>query len=318
MRKLLLAAAIAGLAACQADSSVDQLMGTLERDRIELVAEAAEPILSILVAEGEAVAQDQLLATLDNRWHDTQMAQLQAAAQRAAAVLAEQLRGPRGERIEQAQARLAGARDDFEVQRKAYDRMQRLQADGLASQADLDRAFNSRELARAGFEEAQAGLDELIHGSTDEEREQARASLVQAQAAVAQMQITLDRLAIRAPTAGIVESIAYEIGERPPAGATVMVMLADRMPYARVFIPEPLRARITSGVAARIHVDGIDATFDGTVRYVASDASYTPYYALTQVDRSRLAFLAEIDLAGDGARNLPAGVPVQVSFPDLP
>ena len=51
----------------------------------------------------------------------------------------------------------------------------------------------------------------------------------------------------------------------------------------------------------------------GTVRYVSAEAAFTPYYALTQKDRSRLAYLAEITL--DDAVALPAGLPVQVFVP---
>jgi HlyD family secretion protein len=50
------------------------------------------------------------------------------------------------------------------------------------------------------------------------------------------------------------------------------------------------------------------------VRYVAADAAFTPYFALTQRDRSRLAFLAEVEVTGPEAGSLPAGVPVEVTL----
>ena len=86
------------------------------------------------------------------------------------------------------------------------------------------------------------------------------------------------------------------------------------MPYARVYVPEALRVRVVPGIAARVHVDGIDHPFDARVRSVASEASFTPYHALTERDRGRLVFVAEVDLEGDGAGALPTGVPVQVEF----
>ena len=152
---------------------------------------------------------------------------------------------------------------------------------------------------------------------TGEEIAQARAHLNEARAAIETMKETISRLEIRAPRPGRIESLPYEVGERPPAGAPVVVMLADSAPYARVYIPEPLRARITPGLAARIHVDGIPDAFAGEVRYVANEAAFTPYYALTQRDRSRLAFPAEITLTDSTAADLPSGVPVEVNFPTL-
>ena len=54
-------------------------------------------------------------------------------------------------------------------------------------------------------------------------------------------------------------------------------------------------------------------SLQGRVRWVSADASFTPYFALTEHDRSRLSYLAEIDL--EDARDLPSGLPLQVDFP---
>ena len=62
-----------------------------------------------------------------------------------------------------------------------------------------------------------------------------------------------------------------------------------------------------------VAVDGIDAPLEGTVRWVSSDASFTPYFALTEHDRSRLSYLAEVDLAA--AAQLPSGVPLEARLP---
>jgi HlyD family secretion protein len=122
---------------------------------------------------------------------------------------------------------------------------------------------------------------------------------------------------LRAPRDGLVEALPFRQGERPPQGATVAVMLADGAPYARVYVPAGIRAHVTSGLAAEVRVDGVDRVFAGTVRFVAADAAYTPYYALTQRDRSRLSYRAEITLEDAEAEELPTGVPVEVDFPDL-
>jgi HlyD family secretion protein len=53
------------------------------------------------------------------------------------------------------------------------------------------------------------------------------------------------------------------------------------------------------------------------VRYVASEASFTPYYALTQRDRSRFSYVAEIPLVEEAARELTTGLPVEADFPSL-
>jgi HlyD family secretion protein len=74
---------------------------------------------------------------------------------------------------------------------------------------------------------------------------------------------------------------------------------------------------VTPGLAARVRLDGIERDYAGTVRFVAAEAAFTPYYALTERDRNRLTYLAEVVLTDAEAAELPTGVPVEVDFPSL-
>ena len=71
---------------------------------------------------------------------------------------------------------------------------------------------------------------------------------------------------------------------------------------------------INVGTSLVVHVDGIETTYTGTVRWIALEPAFTPYYTLTSSERSRLVYLAEITLSTD-ARDLPAGIPAQVELP---
>ena len=124
---------------------------------------------------------------------------------------------------------------------------------------------------------------------------------------------TLDKLDVRAPRAGRIDSIPYKLGDQAPVGAPLAILLVGDAPYARVYVPEILRANVEVGDKARVFVDGRDAALDGTVRMIRSEASFTPYYALIGKDAARLSYLAEIALGKDAAQ-LPAGVPVRVEF----
>ena len=120
------------------------------------------------------------------------------------------------------------------------------------------------------------------------------------------------RLDLDAPRAGLVEALPYRRGERPPAGAPLVVMLADGPPYARVFVPATQRVSVAVGTPAIVQVYGSDRQWAGRVRFVASEAAFTPYYALNERDRSRLSYLAEVELTEADAAGLPVGVPVEV------
>jgi HlyD family secretion protein len=90
-------------------------------------------------------------------------------------------------------------------------------------------------------------------------------------------------------------------------------MLAGEAPHARVYVPETLRARLKVGDAVNVHVEGSEQAWPGRVRMIRSDPTFTPYYALTGQDVSRLSYLAEVQLGAE-ARELPAGLPLRVSL----
>lgn len=304
------------LAITGCDAPEPLAVGQTAWDRVELVSEAAEPITAIEAAEGDAVAEGDVILHQDPERVGAQLEQARSARDQAAARLAELKRGPRAERIEEARARLQGAESRLANAEKQLARIRDLLERELSTPADRDDAETARDAARSEVNQARAALAALLEGTTVEELKQAEAALAQSEARVREFEVTNERLTVRAPRAGVVDALPFEAGERPPAGATVAVLLAGERPYARVYVPEPQRIRLQPGDRVPVHVDGLDRPLEGRVRFVASDPAFTPFFALTEHDRSRLSYLAEIDLPAGEGRPLPAGIPVQVELPD--
>ncbi len=301
------------LAACDNASDENRVVGELASDRIELTAEAAEPILEILVAEGETVTRGQVLLRQDAARANARLAEAEAALGQAQARLDELVRGPRSEQIAAARANAEGAKDELAFRRSDYERVQKIHARQLASPELLDQAEAALDAAKANDKLRRAQLQELLSGTTVEELAQAENAVKQSAARRDQVNVDVARHEITAPVDGIVDSRVFEPGERPNPGQAVMVMLSGEQVYARVYVPEHLRVKVVPGLAAKIHVDGLDQALDGRVRWVASEAAFTPYYALTERDRSHLTYLAKVDIAEQRDR-LPDGVPVEVEF----
>ncbi len=286
------------------------IVGTLERDRVELVAEVSEPIVAIHVREGDRVAAGQLVLRFDDERARAQVARARGSVERARARLAELERGPRFERIQQARALLSGAEGTLRTSRRDLERAGEMRERRVTSEQALDQARARYEEALARRDELRARLRELERGTTDEELEQARASVAEARGVLDEARIQLERMSLVAPVEGRIDALPYELGERPPAGGVAAVMLSSRAPYARIYVPEPLRARVATGAAAKVEVDGLEGAFDARIRWVSHEASFTPFYALTERDRGRLVYLAEADLLGERAASLPTGIPV--------
>lgn len=304
------------LSACAGGDDPQDVLGTLERDRLELIAESNERLVELFVEEGDRVTAGAPLARQEAGAMEPRLAQSRASLAEAERRLGDLVEGPRSREIDEARATLKGAESTLTTERREYQRVADLVERKLLSASDLDQARARRDAAQAARDEARARLRLLEEGTRPEQLAQARAAVDRAKAAVAELMVSAERYNVRAPRPGLIEALPYEVGERPPVGAPLVIMLADGAPYARVHVPEPLRVAFAAGTAVEVRIDGVTDPLPGTVRYVSSQASFTPYNSLTQKDRSRLAYLAEITLEGDAASNLPAGVPVQVRLAD--
>lgn len=313
LRNLSCLACALALAACGHESA--QALGTLEYDRIALPAPAAERIVEIAVREGERVEAGARILTLEQTRGDAQLAAVAADVARQREVLEELRNGARSEDVDQARATLAAAQAQARDARAYYARLQPLGARQLVAAAEVDRARAAAGNADAQVAAARAALAELDNGVRPEQIAQAEAALVAAEAQQRAQSATTGKLDLVAPRAGRVDSLPYRLGDEAPVGAPLAVMLVGDAPYARVYVPEPLRAGVEVGDGATVLVgaDG-ERSYSGRVRMVRSEPTFTPYYALTGEDAARLSYLAEVQLEGEGVADLPAGLPLRVEF----
>jgi len=301
----------AGLSACRGERE-PVLLGSLEWDRIGVPAEASEPVLELAVAEGAAVKAGDLLLRLDPRRTDARVAQAEANVAQQRARLQQALHGARSEQVEAARASLASAQAGLLEANKQYARLVELGSRQLVARSSVDGARASRDRAAAQVAQAQAQLRELTSGTRPEEVAQAEAALQGAESARDALKLDRERLQVRAPRAGRVDALPFKAGDQPPPGATVASLLVGDAPYARVFVPASVRAGVREGQEFVLTVQGSERQWRARVRSISREPSFTPYYALTGDDASRLVYRAELVLTDAGADALPAGVPVQV------
>ncbi|MCT7942772.1 HlyD family secretion protein [Shewanella holmiensis] len=294
-------------------STPHQAIGTLERDRVTFTATANEIIRELPVVEGSLVTAGQVLVRLDTQNQQAILARAKANEAKAMAYLLKLTNGERPEDIAAAQANVAQAEALFVETQKSYRRQVELVARKLVSQSDLDSALASRDKAQAALNSAKEEFSKLTAGSRVEDIEQAKAELDANRAEVALQTQKLAELTIVATRDGILDNLPYNLGERVSTNSVVAVMLANRVPYARVYVPAPYRTQFTPGKQVTVHVDGVENSLTGRVRWVSHEASFTPYYALTENERARLMYLAEVDLE-EAAAQLPSGVPAQVDL----
>lgn len=305
--------ALFAFAACTSTDEERRAVGELASERIELTVEVNEPIVEITVAEGDAVTVGQILLRQDDTRAKSRLAAAIAAHLQTRARLDELIRGPRSEQVIAARANVEGATQDLDFRQSDLERVTEIHELGLASPDALDKSNAALDGAQATLKLRLAQLEELLAGTTVEELAQAEQAVKQAAALRDIAVVDVDRHNLRSPVNGILDSRLFETGERPGVGQPAVIVLGDKQPYARVYVPEDIRVQIKPGMKALIFVDGMNAPVGGRVRWIASEAAFTPYFALTERDRGRLSYVAKIDIT-DIRERLPDGVPVEVEF----
>ena len=299
------------LAACEEQPLV--AVGQLESDRVEIITESNEPITGIVAVEGDSLQQGETILRQDAARLQLRIDEAQASIKRIESQLQEQLNGPREETITATRASLQEAIVEREFRTRDLQRLAGLGERNLTSAESIDNAQRQLDAASARVERVTAQLAELEAGTRQEQIDQTQAALEQAKVQLQSLQFDRDRLTTVAPVAGLLDSLPFETGERPRPGDIVAVMLTGEQAYARIYIPEPLRVGLNVGSELQVHIDGIEVPMTGRIRRIAMEPVFTPYFALTERDRSRLAYLAEVTLPGTNPR-LPEGLPVQVYF----
>ncbi|WP_108945000.1 HlyD family secretion protein [Shewanella halifaxensis] len=313
VRILMIVSVLFLLTACDSGST-SMALGSLERQRIALTATTNEVVVSLPVAQGSQVTQGTVLVQLDDTLQKANVAKALADVAQATANYEKLLKGAREEEIAAARAKVSGAKATLQESEANYRRIASMAKDNLASKADLDRALATRDSGVANLDSAQELLRELVAGSREEDIRFALANLDATEAVLAGEQKKLADLTIRATRDGILDNLPWNLGERVTQGSPLAVVLAGKAPFARVYVPEPYRVKVSVGDALLVHVDGVDQPIEGKVSWIANEPAFSPYYALNQEERARLMYLAEVQLP-DSAAQLPSGVPAQVEMP---
>lgn len=299
---------VAGLVGCRQQPV--GMPGTVEYDHITVPATASEPLLEVLVREGQVVPAGALLMRLDSSRGESRRLAALGEADRARESLRLLEAGSRREARAQAQAQWQAATAVARNAAQQFDRVKTLVARGVLPAAQLDTAEADKRAAEAQVAAAQAAGDLLRNGNRAEEIAAARAVLRAAEARVAELGVDRERLEVHAPRAGRIDSLPYKPGDQPPVGAPLAVLLVGDLPYARIYVPAPQLAALPVGAAVEVQVEGRSDWLPGVVRAVRTEPTFTPYYALAGDDAARLSYLAEVQLAAPAA-GLPAGLPLR-------
>ena len=291
------------------DSAV-VLRGQTEADRqVMLRSETSGLVISNPIPKGTFVKEGNLLCHLDAGTRDAVVQEAYARlAEARARVPAAEAAVPEAEaRVEEAKARVEEAKAVLEEARINANAANKLSEDGFASEtrvAATQAAVRGAEAAvvsaNAGYKSAISGLESVAAGI-----EAAKASVESARAAVAGAEKEIERLSIKAPFDGLLESDTAELGSLLQPGDLCGTLLRLDPIVLVGFVPETEVSRIELGALAQAELASGDQV-QGQVVFLsrAADPTTRTFRVEIEVPNPDLALrdgqTAEIVIAAEG------------------
>lgn len=228
----------------------------------DLGFERSGQLESVLVQEGDRVSAGTPLAQLDISNLQTQRRQLEADKAQALAMLAELEAGPRIEDIAAAEAVVRQIEQDLALQRTQRSRREYLYEQGAISLEELDEFTYGQGSLQAQLDQARSNLNELENGTRQEQLLAQRAVVQQIDAAIADVDVNIQKSTLRSPFPGIISVRQVDEGTVVNAGQSVVRLVEDAAPEARIGMPATTTSQLQVGdtQTMRLGVDSFTAT----------------------------------------------------------
>ena len=203
----------------------DLVQGEVEAAQVDVSSKLPGRVAEVLVELGQAVRKGDPVARLESP--EVQAKLDQAAAARAAATAQSEKadHGAREEELRAAENNWRRAEAAAGLARTTWERLERLQRDGVVPAQRRDEAEAGWKAARAAADAARAAWDMALAGARREDKAAARAVVRQAQGAVSEVEAWLGETTLRAPRDGQVSARNVEPGELAAPGYPVVSLV---------------------------------------------------------------------------------------------
>ena len=276
------ASLMALLAGCKGNEE-NKAEGTFEATEITVSAETAGLIMEFAPEEGDCVEAGQCVALIDTVQLHLQRQQILSGQQATLASRPD---------VAAQQAALQQQIANVEIER---GRLQRLMADGAATQQSLDLA-----------DQQIAALKKQLHGLTSQLKTQTTALNQQAATALTQVDQINDRIErskVKSPISGVILTKYAEAGEFATMGKPLFKMADTNRIFLRAYLTSTQLANVAVGQALTVTADfggGVTKQYEGTVQSIATQSEFTPKNIQTSDSRANLVYAVKIAVKNDG------------------
>ena len=289
--------------------------GNVDLRQVQLSFNNSERIAAVLVQEGDRVRQGQLVARLDTRRLEPQVAQAEAQVAAQRQVVQRLRNGSRPEEIAQARANVDSAKADAVNARQMYERVKgaaEMSAGRAVRQQDVDSAKAALEVAEAKLAVNEKALDLAVIGPRKEDIAQNEAQLRANEAQLAFLRQQLIDAQLLAPIDAVVRTRVLEPGDMASPQRPVFTLAITDPKWVRAYVAEPDLGKVRPGMAASVRVDSFpNRRFDGWVGFISPVAEFTPKSVQTEELRTSLVYEVRV-FVKDPSDELRLGAPATV------
>lgn len=300
------------LAGCGAPIAEAPLSGYAEAELVYLASPSAGTLQELKVRRGDSVKAGQVLYTLDRDAEALTRDAAQARSERALAQADNLRKGKRPLERAALDEQLVQARAALAASTAALVRQQALVQQGYVAPLRLEELTATRDRDAARVKEIQA-----LRSLADEAARQDEVAAAAAEARGAGAELALarwreDQKQRTAPTDARVHDVMYRQGEWVQAGTPVVALLPPGSVKVRFFLPQEKLARATVGAELSLACDGCPPGLTARIRWVSSQAEFTPPVIYSIGSRSKLVYMAEAEPADAAA--LRPGQPLDLRW----
>lgn len=277
---------ILALASCDSKPDYDAT-GIFEATTVTVASETTGKILSFAPVEGDSISAGQPVAVIDTAMLVLQRRQL--GSQQASAISSQP----------DVDVQAASVRAQISHQEQECQRLQRLMADGAATQKQLDDANAHLKVLRS---QLQANISTLGKNRTSL-GDNARAIEYQA----AQIADQLERSVVKSPVSGTLLVKYAEAGEFAVPGKPLFKIANLNDIYLRGYFTAVQLADIQLGQKVTVIADfGDDKQYEypGTITWISEESEFTPKSIQTNDTRANLVYAVKIAVKNDGRLKL--------------
>jgi HlyD family secretion protein len=304
-------ACLLALAGCN-DAPPPGYPGYVEGEYVRIAAPLSGTLVQLAVERGTQVARDAPLFTLESEQERAARAEAEARVRQAQATRANLEKARRPQEIAAVRAQLAQAQASLRQSEADLARTQELVAAKFLPPQKRDEALAARDRDRARVAELNQQVQIANLPARSDEIAAATAEVKAATDALAQAQWRVEQKSQVSPTAALVADTLYRPGEWVAAGAPVVSLLPPGNVKVRFYVPETIIGTMRIGEPVIVRCDGCSADISAKVRFIASQAEFTPPVIYSRENRSNLVFLVEARPDAPNAALHP-GLPVEVA-----